>query len=138
MQCNEVLCPFEGCSLTFKLKSSFSSHVTRNHRAGSKRQVSSHLLSHSGEHDTFSDENFNQDTDLGEGTHSDFDFQQQNDVEENFTELFLKNLALLYLKLKTILQTCLVFALFMDVLILFQGKTFLLSVESQGFSSKER
>ena len=102
MQGNEVLCPFEGCSLTFKVKSSFSSHITRNHGAGSNRQVSSHLLSHSSEHDTFSDQNFDQDTDLGEGTHNDFDLdnsQHQNDVEENFTELFLKNLALFYLKL---------------------------------------
>ncbi|CAB4006554.1 Hypothetical predicted protein [Paramuricea clavata] len=101
VQGNEVLYPFEGCSLTFRVKSSFSSHLTRNHKACSNRRVHSDLLIHESEPDTHN-QNFNQEIDIDEVTLNNLHIdnsEQENEVEENLSELLLKNLALFYLKL---------------------------------------
>lgn len=104
MHGNEVLCPFEGCSLQFRVKSSFSSHLTRNHNAISNQQVSSDLVIHGSEHNT-NNQVFIQPIGVDDnciGTPDDHDKDdslEENDIAENLSELLLQNLALFYLKL---------------------------------------
>lgn len=97
---NEVQCPFEGCSSKFRVKSTFSSHLSRKH-ANTNRKVSPGLLI---------DEPCRFDNDLNDVTHENnnaemnIDLESSSDqdepnLEEDFTELFLKNLALFYMKL---------------------------------------
>lgn len=109
-QGTEVTCPFQGCILTFKVKSSFTSHLSRRHRSTANRQLSSELLVRS---QTVTNEENNSsvsvlDSELNRDVVNESSQDQQNanssesddetSAEEN-TELFVKNLALFYLRL---------------------------------------
>lgn len=40
----EIACPFQGCHLKFKIKTSFTSHLSRQHKNSTERVVAPHLL----------------------------------------------------------------------------------------------
>ena len=101
----EITCPYEGCKSTFRIKSSFSSHLSRKHRFQTFSEVSQRNasdvyrqdpairddceVSQETTEDVHTDENF--DCEI-----SDFDFNDNEKTER----YFLENLALFYLKLQ--------------------------------------
>lgn len=101
-QDTEVTCPFQGCGFKFRVKSSFSSHLSRRHRDTSNRKVLQNLVINP---NSYYLNNNVQVTDMP-CTSSDSlddstfgDSENNSNDDENDRELFLKNLALFYLKL---------------------------------------
>ncbi|KAK6173875.1 hypothetical protein SNE40_017254 [Patella caerulea] len=114
-----VECPFNGCRGIFKIKSSFSSHLSRCHRSKHWKNLAACYIVESNQH--YEDTNFTvpvgldqvQGPDVGQQPHGEvIEDQGANDVEaqlhlddleiDNETqENYLKNLALFYLKLQS-------------------------------------
>lgn len=97
---NEVQCPFEGCLLKLRVKLTFSSHLSRKHGDTNRKVLP----------DLQVDQPCNFYNDLSDLIHNDsnveinndfgsFSDQEESSLEADFTELFLKSLALFYLKL---------------------------------------
>ncbi|XP_028416452.1 uncharacterized protein LOC114540531 [Dendronephthya gigantea] len=95
----EVTCPFNGCNSKFKIKSSFTSHLSRRHKNPANREVSSELLVHVNSQATNNTSNLSQFDGFDSGETSNNDNLENDDTQEDISELFVKNLALFYLKL---------------------------------------
>ena len=100
----QVQCPFERCSSKFTVKSTFSSHLSRKHANAIDRKVSTDLLieepdsSRNNSDDLIHDNSGNVEINDEFACLNECD-QDEPNLEADFNELFLKNLALFYLKL---------------------------------------
>lgn len=105
-QGNEITCPFQGCGLKYRVKSSFSSHLSRRHKETTNRNVLPDLIVGGG--GDYLDNNaqgtgMSSDNNLDDLNFDDWDMDINDDSDnvETDRELFLKNLALFYLKLSS-------------------------------------
>lgn len=100
-----VICPFDGCSKTFNVKTSFSSHVSRYHRGWNAIQVAPiHFCEVEEQSLPLQEEVANQSS-SGEGEHISEEVEdavdQCRDLENNEAHhIFTQNLALFYLGLQ--------------------------------------
>ncbi|CAB3983976.1 hypothetical protein BSL78_01180 [Paramuricea clavata] len=98
----EITCPFQGCTSSFTVKSSFTSHLSRRHKSVENRLITPELLINSQENQNIIFEN-NNSTDFEEDAPSEGDDQSMSsgngEIESDISDLFVKNLALFYLKL---------------------------------------
>lgn len=88
-----VACPVTGCHSAFTLKSSFKAHMSRNHRECSVNNISDAFKENTPQSPlTTHEDSFNS---------SGLDGADENtDLPPNFSEIFLRNVCLLYLKLQ--------------------------------------
>lgn len=89
-----VACPFAGCKKTFTVKSSFTAHMSRNHQAFTVDSLSDLYRGRlsASEPDTAC-------TDAGECS-NDAAMNESTELPHDFSESFLRNLCLFYLKLQ--------------------------------------
>jgi len=94
----DIMCPYENCSSSFKVKSTFTSHLTRKHKIGVQNLP---LAGLNAENNVLST---SEETELTENPFhgplyedvQEFDFEDSEETEKQF----LENLALFYLKLQ--------------------------------------
>ncbi|XP_062268268.1 uncharacterized protein LOC133974641 [Platichthys flesus] len=93
-----VTCPVTGCIRIFKVKSSFTAHMSRKHNFFSDSTISNlNTESQSSSAKNESDDNCPQVFEAGADIGTD---PCDTDVSENFCDLFLRNVSLFYLKLQ--------------------------------------
>ncbi|XP_076875209.1 uncharacterized protein LOC143525314 isoform X2 [Brachyhypopomus gauderio] len=100
MEGRVVTCPVRGCTNTFKVKSSFTAHMSRKHRDFAGHSVSdlyresvTQSTSVPAESDEFDPQVYETCTNTGPD-------EGDLDGSENFSDLFLRNVCLFYLKLQ--------------------------------------
>lgn len=93
----KVVCPYEGCSKSFRVRSSFTAHVSRKHRHPSRTQfvgvLSDNVTDEVSRPTTSNDNCINESVGA-----SDFDVDVSTSITDGAP--FLKNLALFYLKMQ--------------------------------------
>lgn len=96
----EVCCPVTGCTSVFNVKSSFTSHILRKHRDLTDSSISdmfrdfapqSSVVATSTESADFCSQMNEVGTEVG---------TEEGDISENFSDLYLRNVSLFYLKLQ--------------------------------------
>jgi hypothetical protein len=102
MQGNEIICPFQGCGMKYSVKSSFSSHLSRHHKETTNRQLLPDLVIGDQSSSTCNEPETPDITLDSNANYLNFD-DCNSDISdgsdrESERELFLKNLALFYLK----------------------------------------
>ena len=95
-----VTCPVRGCTTIFRVKSSFTAHMSQKHKDFSDSTISdlntesaSQSSSAQNESDDFCPQLYDAGADMGTDA-------CDMDVSENFSDLFLRNVSLFYLKLQ--------------------------------------
>ena len=105
MQGNEIICPFQGCGMKYSVKSSFSSHLSRHHKETTNRQLLPDLVIGDQSSSTCNEPETPDITLDSNANYLNFD-DCNSDISDDSDrkserELFLKNLALFYLKLSS-------------------------------------
>ncbi len=96
-----VSCPVRGCNADFRVKSSFTAHMSRKHRGCTDSSVSD-MYRESASHPSTStppeSRDFVPHCDAGAATGTD---EIDLDISENFSDLYLRNVSLFYLRLQS-------------------------------------
>lgn len=94
-----VSCPVRGCNTDFRVKSSFTAHISRKHRGFTDRSVSN-VYRESASHPSTSapaeSGDFAPHCDVGPATDTD---EVDVDINKNFSGLYLRNASLFYFRL---------------------------------------
>ena len=103
MQGNEIICPFQNCGMKYSVKSSFSSHLSRRHKGRTNQQLLPALVT-GGHSSSMCNESETPHLSTSNSNGNNFNADDCNSDmsdDDRDMELFLKNLALFYLKLSS-------------------------------------